>query len=190
LPSDAIDNKMPTAGSVGGGDEVSLNMPRKSVHDVYLIHAMNTLSKFNQIIFTLSGPTDPRVVPYTRTCIGLIIDDNIKNSMKKALREALTYIKNTNLDVTEQGLLQMEACQSAIDEVYSYFDEFIGLSKTNAVVPVASDPTPDEVKAARDILIAGGDLEDPGVEDTDPEKAMIGSDKIETDKDVPVSSDS
>ena len=161
------------AGGSGGGDgEINLSMPRKSAHDVYLIHAFNTLSKFNQIVFTLSSTTDPRVVPYARQCINVIVDDNIRKEMRKALNEALKYLESADLDLPTKGALQIEACQNAVGEVTSYLDEFIGLAKTNAVVPIASDPTPDEIEAARDILNAGGDIEVGGEEMTDPDKVI------------------
>jgi len=177
----SVDSGAGSAGSAasGAGDEISLSMPRKSAHDVYLIHAFNTLSKFNQIVFSLSGTTDPRVVPYTRQCINLVLDDGIKAKMHKALRDALNYIKSSDLDPQEQGSLQIEACQMAAGEVNTYLDEFIGLAKTNALVPVASDPTDAEVAATMDILKAGGDIDVSGEEVTNPEKAMQDPQTVE-----------
>jgi hypothetical protein len=159
------------SGTPGVGDEINLSMPRKSAHDVYLIHAFNTLSKFNQIVFTLSGTTDPRVVPYARQCINLVLDDNIKKSLQSALKEALKYIETTELPPEEKGSLQIEICQQAVGEVNTYLDEFIGLNKTNAIVPIASTPTDEEFTATMDILKAGGDIEVGGEEITDPDKA-------------------
>jgi hypothetical protein len=170
----SIDTGAATAG--GGGDEVSLSMPRKSAHDIYLIDATNTLSKFNQIVFSLTGVTDPRVVPYTRQCINIVLDDTIRNNLRVALKEALEYINDCNLDPAMKGDLQIEVCQMAIGEVRSYLDEFIGLAKTNAVVPVASDPTDAEVKATMDILQAGGDIDVSGEEVTDPDKVIEDND--------------
>lgn len=174
----SIDSGATSAGgaSGGGGDEISLSMPRKNPHETYLIKTMLTLAKFDQIIFTMSTTTDPRIVPYTRNCLNLVLDDNIKKNLNEALNEALTYIKNTNLDPSEQGSLQIEVCQKAIGEVYSYLDEFIGLAKTNAVVPIASDPTDAEVAAAMDILRAGGDIEVGGEEMTDPDRIVTDTD--------------
>lgn len=166
------------AGSAGGnsGDEVSLSMPRKSAHDIYLIDATNTLAKFNQIIFSLSGTTDPRVVPYCRQCINLVLDDPTRNNLRTALKEALQYINDSDIEPNAKGDLQIEVCQMAIGEVRSYLDEYIGLAKTNAVVPIASDPSPAEVEATMDILKAGGDIDVSGEELTDPDKTIESSD--------------
>lgn len=158
--------------SAGAADEISLNMPRKSANDIYFMGAQNTLSKWNQIIFTLSGTTDPRVVPYARACIGMIVDDNIKNAMYSALRDALAYIDSTDLTPQEKGNLVIEACQSAVSEVYSYLDEFVGLVKTNAMAPIATVPDEREVEAARQILEAEGDAEPPSADDVDPDDGI------------------
>jgi hypothetical protein len=143
-------------------------MPRRTAHDVYLVHVQNTLAKWNQIIFTLSGSTDPRVVPYARTCIGVIVDDNIKDAMFDALIDALDYIDSTDLNPQVKGNLVIESCQAAVSQVYSYLDEYIGLSKTNAMAPISSIPDEREVEAAKQILAAEGEI-DPLLDDTDPD---------------------
>lgn len=156
--------------SSGGGEEISLNMPRKSSHDVYLILVSNTLSAYKAIIFTLAGVTDPRVVPATRQCILQIIDDDIRGKLLKALARGLEYVESREeLDPGQKGALQIEICQNAVAQVYSYLDEFIGLSKVNALVPVSSTPTKEEEEAAQEILKAGGDIPD---EPTDPDTAI------------------
>lgn len=129
--------------------------------------AQNTLAKWNQIIFTLSGSTDPRVVPYARACIGMIVDDNIRDAMYSALQEALDYVDSTDLTPQQKGNLQIETCQLAVAQVYSFLDEFIGLVKTNAMAPIASIPDEREVEAARQILEADGDAEVPSGDDVD-----------------------
>jgi len=147
-------------------------MPRKSANDVYFMGAQNTLSKWNQIIFSLSGSTDPRVVPYARACIGMIVDDNIREAMYFALRDALEYIESTDLNPQVKGNLQIEACQNAVAQVYSYLDEFVGLVKTNAMAPISSIPDEREVEAARQILEADGDAEAPSCDDVDPDDGI------------------
>lgn len=177
----SIDSGAHSGGSGGGGDgEISLSMPRRSAHDTYLIDATMTLQKFNQIIFSMNGPTDPRVVPYTRQCINLVLDDNIRKAMKIALREALEYIDSLDedVDMATRGSLQIESCQEALGEVRSYLDEFIGLAKRNAMVPISSDPTEAEVAAVTDILNAGGDIEVGGEEMTDPGHAMADPETV------------
>lgn len=160
--------------STAGGDEINLNMPKKSAHDVYLLHAMNKLGKFDQILFTMSSQTDPRIVPYARQCIGLVLDDKIKRALMGALNEGLEYIRSTtDVDMSDKGSMQIQICQAAVSEVYSYLDEFIGLSKTNAVVPLASTPTPEEIAAAREILASEeGDIEIKMDNDKEPDKAV------------------
>ena len=170
--------------STASGDEINLNMPKKSAHDVYLLHAMNKLGKFDQILFTMSSQTDPRIVPYARQCIGLILDDEIKRALMGALNEGLEYIRSTkDVDMSDKGSMQIQICQAAVSEVYSYLDEFIGLSKTNAIVPLASTPTPEEISAAREILASEeGDIEIKMDNDKEPDKAVETAAKaIDTD---------
>ena len=180
----SIDPGSVMAGSPqGGGDgEVSLNMPRKSAHDMWLMKCLTTLNKFDQIIFTMAGPTDPRVVPYTRNCINCVLDDSISNKLHEALNEALDYITKSDLDPNDKGSLQVEACQMAVGQVNKHMDEVIGLIKTNAIVPISSDPSDAEVAAAMDILRTGGDLEVGGEEMTDPEKLKSDPETISQDE--------
>lgn len=180
----ALDTSIDSGAHQGGaGDsEISLSMPRKSAHDTYLIDATMTLQKFNQIIFSLNGTTDPRVVPYTRQCINLVLDDVIRKNLTKALTESLDYIDGcSDMTMDQKGSLQIEACQMALGEVRSYLDEFIGLAKKNAMVPIASDPTEAEMTAVADILKAGGDIEVGGDEVINPEKVMSASDTVVQD---------
>lgn len=147
-------------GVVGGlGEEIALSMPRKSAHDMYLMKAYNTLMKFDGILFSMASYTDPRVVPYTRQCITIVLDDVIRDKMFAALAAGLDYVKTSkDLDPASKGDKQIEVCQRAIAQVNSYLDEFIGLAKTNALVPLASVPDPAEVAAAKEILDREGDL--------------------------------
>ena len=154
-------------------------MPRKSANDIYFMGCQNTLAKWNQIIFTLSGSTDPRVVPYARACIAMIVDDNIKEAMFDALRDALEYVESTDLNPQVKGSLQIEVCQNAVAQVYSYLDEFVGLVKTNAMAPISSIPDEREVEAARQILEADGDAEVPPGDDVDTDEgAPAETDRI------------
>jgi fructose-specific component phosphotransferase system IIB-like protein len=85
----------------------------------------------------------------------------------------LDYIDGcTDIPLEMKGSFQIEACQMALGEVRSYLDEFIGLAKKNAMVPIASDPTEAEMQAVSDILKAGGDIEVGGEEITNPDKVM------------------
>lgn len=164
------------ATSSGGVDEISLNLPKKSSHEVYLFLVSNTLNAYKQIIFTLAGNTDPRVVPATRQCILQIIDDDIRMKLLKALANGIAYVESrTDLDPGQKGSLQIEICQNAVAQVYSYLDEFIGLAKVNAVVPVSSVPTPEEEAAAKQILESEQDLpEDTPDQDTAIAQGAVG----------------
>jgi hypothetical protein len=188
MQDSSIDSRSIAAGSPqgGGGEgEVSLNMPRKSAHDMWLMKCLNTLNKFDQIIFTLSGSTDPRVVPYARNCINCVLDDSISDALHAALNAALDYINKSDLDPQDKGSLQIEACQMAVGQVNKHMDEVIGLIKTNAIVPISSDPSEAEVAAAMDILQAGGDIEVGGEEMTDPEKLKEDPETLVKDEEPP-----
>jgi hypothetical protein len=151
----------PGATSSGGADEVSLNLPKKSAHEAYTFLISNALNGYKQVIFNMTSVTDPVLVPATRQCIIQILDDDIRKKLLKALAHALDYVDSRNdLDQPQQAVLRMEVCQNAVAQVYSYLDEFIGLSKVNALVSVSSVPTKEEEEAARQILASEGDIPD------------------------------
>jgi len=160
------------ATSSGGVDEISINLPKKSAHEIYLFIVSNALNSYKQIIFTMSGVTDPRIIPATRQCIIQIIDDDIRNKLLAALTRGIEYVESrTDLDPGQKGNLMIEVCQNAVAQVYSYLDEFIGLAKVNAVVPVSSVPTKEEEEAAREILDSEGEIPD---DIPDQDKAING----------------
>lgn len=141
-----------------GGDEISLTVPRRSPHDMYLAHTLNTHGRFSQIIFTMTGLTDPRIVPYARQCIIQIADDNVRSKLLASLAYGVEWVKTCeDKDPTEKGELIIEVCQNALAQAYSYLDEHIGLSKVNALVPLGTVPNEKVEAAAREIL---GELPD------------------------------
>jgi hypothetical protein len=165
------------ATSSGGADEVSLNLPKKSSHEAYVFLISNALNGYKQVIFNMTSVTDPVLVPATRQCIIQILDDDIRKKLLKALARGVDYVETrTDLDPAQQGVLLMEVCQNAVAQVYSYLDEFIGLSKVNALVSVSSVPTKEEEEAARQILDSEGDLPD---DMPDVEGAQAGAVKFD-----------
>jgi hypothetical protein len=166
-----------------GGEEIALNMPRRSAHDIYLIKAYNTLAKFDGILFSMQSYTDVRIVPYTRQCITIVLDDAIQDKLFKALNHALDYIKTARgIDATMKGDLQIEVCQKVIGQINLYLDEFIGLSKTNALIPLSSVPNPEEVAAAKEILAREGDIPDETV-NTDETAKVVDAPGLTSEQD-------
>lgn len=162
--------------SSGGTDEVSLNLPKKSAHESYTFLISNALNGYKQVIFNMTSVTDPVLVPATRQCIIQILDDDVRKKLLKALARGVDYVESrTDLDPAQQGILLIEICQNAVAQVYSYLDEFIGLSKVNALVSVSSVPTKEEEEAARQILDSEGDLPE---EMPDSEGAEAGAIKV------------
>lgn len=127
------------------GQEISLGIPKRGTSDAYLIHMMNTLSAHRNLFANLQNITDVRIIPLTRTCIVSVLDDQVRRDLLKAYEHAIEYIQNSSgIDATEKGALVIQASQAVVGEVYSYLDEFIGLSKVNAILPVAEDPPEDD----------------------------------------------
>jgi hypothetical protein len=182
----SIDKGATSSSGSGGGEEISLNMPRKSSHDVYLILVSNTLSAYKQIIFTLAGTTDPRVIPATRQCILQIIDDDIRSKLLKALAKGIDYVQTRDdLNPGDKGALTIEICQNAVAQVYSYLDEYIGLSKVNALVSVSSIPTKEEEEAAQEILDSEKDMPDETDDPTEAPNNVAHSAMMETQSGKP-----
>lgn len=139
--------------AAAGGDEISLNIPRRSPNDMYLAYSLNTHAKFNQIIFTMTGLTDPRIVPYTRQCIIQIVDDDVRSKLLASLNYGIEWVKTiSDKDPTEKGEMIIEVCQNALAQAHSYLDEHIGLSKVNAIIPIGTVPGKEEEAAALEIL--------------------------------------
>jgi hypothetical protein len=162
--------------SSGGADEVSLNLPKKSAHESYTFLISNTLNGYKQVIFNMTSVQDPRIVPATRQCIIQILDDDIRKKLLKALARGVDYVDSrTDLDPAQKGVLLLEICQNAVAQVYSYLDEYIGLSKVNALVSVSSIPTKEEEVAAREILDSEKDFPD---DMPDSEGAEAGAVKV------------
>lgn len=153
-----------SAGATSGdasGDEISLNVARKGTNEIYFVHIASSLSAHRNVMATLQGYTDARVVPITRECIAGILDDKVRTDLFRALEYALEYVATrTDLDPAGKGALTIEVCQHAIAQVYSFLDEFIGLAKTNALVPMCSEPNIKDREAALRIIKDSDDMPD------------------------------
>lgn len=161
--------------SSGGTDEISLNLPKMSSHESYNFLITQALNGYKQVVYNMTSVSDPAIIPATRQCIIQILDDDIRTKLLKALAHAIQYVESrTDLDPAQRGALTVEVCQNAVAQVYSYLDEFIGLSKINAIVPVASVPTKEEEEAARQILASEGDLP----EEAPDQDAIAGAEKV------------
>jgi hypothetical protein len=131
--------------------EISLNIPRKGSNDVYLVNAFNALTNHRNVMATLDGVTDPRVIPTTRECLICVLDDAVRKKLLEAYRHAISYIESrSDLDSAQKGVLIIESSQLAVAQVFAYLDEHIGLSKTNALIPMCTNPPTDNEKRVVD----------------------------------------
>lgn len=169
-----------SAGAGGAsGDEISLNVPRKGANEIYFVHIASSLSAHRNVMATLQGYTDARVIPITRECIAGILDDKVRTDLFRALAYALEYVATrTDLDPAGKGALTIEVCQHAIAQVYSFLDEFIGLAKTNALIPMCSEPNIKDREAAMRIINASDDMPDLNGAPIESEIPMGGGEPI------------
>ncbi len=120
---------------------VALNIPKRSGHEFYLGQIMGTIRVFTNIIANMQNISDARIIPAARQCIITISDDKIRYMMLGTFRAALVDIeKDKTLSIEKKSSQIIEVCQIVIGEVYSYADEFLGISKVNVVAPLATFP--------------------------------------------------
>lgn len=121
--------------------EVALNIPRKTANDLYLTNIMACLATHRQVFAEIADVTDPKIVASTRECIIAILDDVIRKDLLSAFEAALYEVYNAKgLDNIQKGHYIIRVCQNAVGEVYSFLDEYIGLSRINITVPVYTAP--------------------------------------------------
>ena len=129
-------------GSSDGQGGITLNIPKRSGSEYYVGQIMGTIRVFTNIIATMQNITDSRIVPAARQCIITISDDKIRYAMLTKFRDALAAIEkdSQHASVEQKAAVIMEVCQVIVGEVYSFADEFLGISKINVVAPLATFP--------------------------------------------------
>lgn len=109
-------------------------IPQKTGPDMWLLNVLNGFARFDYIIQTLQGFTDPRPYLQARNLIIKIPEDAIRTALLKALDEEVKRINDQALSNDEKGELKILTAQNAVGQVSSYVDEFIGIAKT-IVIP-------------------------------------------------------
>lgn len=123
------------SGVVDLGDAgLKTGIPPKSAPEAWLVNLLNGLTRFDFIIQTLQGTTDPRIYYFVRNLIIKIPEDEIRMNLLKNLDAEMVRINNLPLGNEEKGELKILTAQNAAGQVVSYADEYIGISKT-IVIP-------------------------------------------------------
>lgn len=168
------DTSIPVTGSVGGqgsgADGVSLNIPKKSAHDVYLINVMSCLGTHRQVMSQVQSGTDPVVVSSTRECVACIVDSRIRHDLMEAYELGLKKIYNLQgVDLQTKGNLIIRLSQNVIGEVYDFCDQFVGLVRLNVIAPVfAPPPEKEDVKDGDSVQdMSDEELAEAGIPDGD-----------------------
>ena len=142
-------------------NEITLNVPRRGSNETYLFNTFNALATHRMVIASLDGVTDPRIIPITRECIVCISDDDIRKKLLTAYEHALEYVTTRNdLDPAQKGTLIIEISQNAVAQVFSFLDEFCGISKHNAIIPMCTKPTVGVKDAAMRVINDSDDMPD------------------------------
>jgi hypothetical protein len=153
---------------VGGGGDISINMPRRNSNDMYLVTMMSILQTHKQVFSQLQTGTDPVAVSTTRECIIAILDSVVKHELLDAFEAALREVEGLKVDVNTKGYLITRICQAAVSEVYDHLDEYVGLSRLNVTVPLHIPPP-------ENATIDDGDAE--SYQDPDDQEKVVNGDK-------------
>jgi|GEM_PF-4008254 len=138
------------ADAKSGEGDVAINVPRKNANDLYLSNIMACLGTHRQVFSEIDNVTDPKIISSTRECIIAILDDVIRKDLLNAFETALSEVYSVKgLDNNQKGHLVVRVCQNAVGEVYSFLDEYIGLSRINITVPVYVAP-PEQQEGKED----------------------------------------
>ena len=119
-----------------GTEGLKTGIPPKSAPEAWLINVFNGLSRFDMIIQTLQGSTDPRIYYYVRNLIIKIPEEKIRTELLKALDAEMERINALPIDNERKGELKILTAQNAAGQVVSYFDEYVGISRTIVIAKI------------------------------------------------------
>ena len=119
-----------------GSEGLKTGIPPKSAPEAWLINVFNGLSRFDMIIQTLQGNTDPRIYYYVRNLIIKIPEEEIRTNLLKALDAEMERINALPVDNERKGELRILTAQNAAGQVVSYFDEYVGISRTIVIAKI------------------------------------------------------
>jgi len=147
------------SGSTGGinppgvSEEIQMNLPRKGAKDQYLYRCFNSIDLYHRYIASADFSKPLRLKVYVRNCLSMVADDVQRNRMLDSFEDACDYVSRySKLDATDRTDLLLEVATCAIGEFTSWLDEFVGISRQNALVPLVSLPDPRVQEAVEDIL--------------------------------------
>ena len=134
-------------------DEISLNIPRKTGKDLYLMQVLRQIERFNMYVSSLDYSKPLRLRIITRSCIMMISDDTKRRSLLRAYTDAVDYTNcYSGLDNVDMIDRQLDIAVNAVGEVISWCDEFLGVSRQNVLVPLVAEPSENVKAAVADIL--------------------------------------
>ena len=119
-----------------GAEGLKTGIPPKSAPEAWLINVFNGLSRFDMIIQTLQGSTDPRIYYYVRNLIIKIPEEEIRTNLLKQLDAEMERINALPIDNERKGELRILTAQNAAGQVVSYFDEYVGISRTLVIAKI------------------------------------------------------
>ena len=113
-----------------GVEGLKTGIPPKSAPEAWLINVFNGLTRFDFIIQTLQGSTDPLIYFFVRNLIIKIPEDRIRENLLMALDKEIDRINKMTISNDEKGELRILTAQNAVGQVVAYADEYVGISRT------------------------------------------------------------
>ena len=113
-----------------GDGTLKTGIPPKSAPEAWLNNVFIGQQRFDQIIQTLQGHTDPRPYYFARNLIVKIPEDKIRKDLLVALDAEVDKINKLPISSEEKGHLIILTSQNAVGQLTSYADEFVGIART------------------------------------------------------------
>jgi hypothetical protein len=108
-------------------ESISLNTPQMGGKDGYLQLFFLSRQQFGRIIEEAGGPSDKRLLMFTRFMISSVVNDVIRASLEDEISEIEKEVAllGTNEERAEALFVELMRIQG---DVSAYFDQFLGIS--------------------------------------------------------------
>jgi hypothetical protein len=123
-----------------GESEIPLNIPKRTADGAYIYRLIGALATHNSVFANLKDSSEPNLVSVTRETIIAVIDDEIRNELLDSFERSLNVIENYECRTGDRNKYIVKCCQMAVAEVYSFLDEFSGVSKTMVIGDIYRPP--------------------------------------------------
>lgn len=111
------------------GDGIDTGIPMRSATDFYIADVLRGIARYEQSLQNMTGVTDIRPQLLGRAVIMKILDDDIRKDLLDKLDKEIDRINTEAYENNKKSFEVLICIQNAHGQVYSYLDQFLGISK-------------------------------------------------------------